>query len=257
MTDSGGVPWAGRQLEPATFAGDTGAADAAVLAALRALAEAPTDHASTAETHLMAELAGARVLVPLVAAPADDGSEDGSSMATALLRGPDGTRALPVFSSVAALSAWDPAARPVPMRLPEAARSALDEGCAAMPIDLADPHAAVLRGSQLWALALGERWAPAHTDPVVRLAVAEASQGIDGLVSARVEDGALHAPGTLRLVLTLRPGLPGPAVDGIVTRLGERISADPDVRRRIDDLAVVLHQANDPEDQVPPDAASD
>lgn len=253
MTDSHGVPWAGRRLEPAPFADDAGGSDAAVLTALRELAAADPGAASAAESRLLDVLAGARVLVPIVAVPAEDDTQDGSSMATALLRGPDGSRALPVFTGVAGLSAWDPAARPVPMRVSEAARSALDEGCAAMPIDLADEHAAVLRGSQLWALALGERWLPAHTDPVVRLAVAEAGQGIDGLVRAQPEDGSLHGPGTMRLVLTLRPGLSGSVVEAVVARLGERLAADPDVRRRIDDLAVVLHQANEPADQVPPD----
>lgn len=276
MTDSHGVPWAGRSLDPAPFAADDGSADPSVLAALRALAATAPPERSAAEQRLLGVLAPSRVLVPLVAAPTESSSSASSdartaestgagltasttaagpkvaSMATALLQGPDGTSALPVFTSVAALVAWDPAARPVPTALPDAARSALEEGCAAMPIDLADEHAAVLRASQLWALALGEPWLPAHADPVVRLAVAEAGQGIDGLIRAVAQDGSLHAPGTMRLVLTLRAGLSSYAVDAAVTRIGERLAADPDVRRRIDDLAVVLHQGSDPADAIPP-----
>lgn len=268
-TDTHGLPWEGRQLATARYAADDGSADPATLAALRVLAAAAPAARADAELGLVAALAASRVLVPIVAAPADDPSDAAdaatttstptstptsmttSTMTTALLRGPDGTLAQPVFTSVAALARWDPAARPVPTPLAEAARAALEEGCVAMPVDLADAHAAVLRASHLWAAALGEQWVPAHTDPVIRLAAAEAAQGIDGLLGARVEDGALHAPGTLRLVLTLRPGLSGPALDAIVRTMGERLAADPDVRRRIDDLAVVLHQATDPADVAP------
>lgn len=273
MTDSHGVPWDGRRIVAAPFSGDDGAADPGLVGALTALVAAGAAGQGAAEERLFALLPAARVLVPVVADPggaagaaagggarpddAADGGRSGGSMATALLQGPDGTRAMPVFTGVAALAAWDPAARPVPMRMPDAARAALDEGCAVVPVDLGSPHAVVLRASQLWALALGEPWRPAHTDPVVRLAVAEAAQGIDGLVRAVAEDGSLHAPGTLRLVLTLRPGLPGAAVDGIVARMGERLAADPDVRRRIDDLAVVLHQAADPADAVPADVPAE
>lgn len=249
--DSHGVPWAGRRLDPAPYDGDDGSPDPAAVQALQALAgAAPADRAA-AEERLVTVLAGGRVLTPLLAAPADDG-DSGASMATALLRGPDGTLALPAFTGLAALTAWDPGARPVPTAMAEAARSALDEGCAAMPIDLASEHAAVLRASQLWALALGERWRPAHEDPVVRLAVAEAAQGIDGLLRIRAEDGSLHAPGTLRLVLVLRPGLAPAVVDAAVALVGERLAGEPDVRRRIDDVAVVLHRAQDPVDAVPP-----
>ena len=52
--------------------------------------------------------------------------------------------------------------------------------------------------------------------------------------------------------LTLRGGLPAAAVEAIAQRVGERLAADPDVRRRIDDLAVVIHQAIEPQDAPPP-----
>jgi len=253
--DSGGLPWAGRRIEAAQYADDAGSADPAVLALARQLAGAAAPDRAALEERLVAALATGRVLVPLLAQPDAAGTENRASMATALLQGPDGTQALPVFTGVATLAAWDPAGRPVPTATTEAARSALEEGCVAMLLDIAEEHAVVLRTSQLWALAMGEVWLPAHADPVVRLAVAEAAQGIDGLVGVRAEDGALHAPGTLRLVLSLRPGLPPTVVEGIVGRLGERLAAAPDVRRRIDDLAVVLHQATEPADTVPPDPA--
>lgn len=258
--DSGGVPFAGRSLSESGFGGDVGAPDDRVRAALVALGNAP---APAAEVALLRAVAGTRVLVPVVAAPAGEpvrhhgsGEEsDGAELSTVTLTGPDGRRALPVFTGVDTLAAWDASARPVPVRIGDAARSAIEDGCEALLLDLGAPHVAVLRLSHVWALAQEREWVPAFDDPVVRLAVAEAAQGIDGLVRARAHDGArMHGPGVLRLVLTLAPGLPAARTQAIVATLGERLAADPEVRIRIDDLAVVLHRADTPEDAVPPDA---
>src|SRR4051794_13012008 len=112
-TDSAGVPWAGRALTSQPFAGDDGRADPALAAALEA-----GDERALADA-----LATARVLVPVVAvlgeerAPAGPSglpSDKNADMAVATLVGPDGRTALPVFSSLTTLAAWDATARPVP-----------------------------------------------------------------------------------------------------------------------------------------------
>lgn len=257
--DSGGVPFAGRSLGQAAFAGDDGRSDPQVVASLAALT---TDGSDTHLREAMALLGGARVLVPIVATPSataaarhglpaasGEAFEDDAEMATVTLTAPDGRRAFPVFTGVEALAAWDASARPTPKPLPEVARTAIEEGCDTLLVDLGSPHATVLRLPHVWALAQEREWVPPHEDPVVRLAVAEAAQGIDGLLRARAQDGAaVHGPGVLRLVLVLRPGLAQNAVDSIVTRMGERLAADPEVRIRIDDLAVVLHRGDAPEE---------
>ena len=46
-------------------------------------------------------------------------------MAAMTLLAADGHRALPVFTSIAALAAWDPAARPVPVTAARAAQAAV------------------------------------------------------------------------------------------------------------------------------------
>lgn len=259
-SDSGGIAFEGRHLSDPAFAQDTGESDPGLVAALAALTRTgTTDDVRDA----MARLAHARVLVPIVATPSAaaaarhgvvpaEGEEfdDSAEMATVTLTAPDGRRAFPVFTGVGAVAAWDPQARPTPKLMPEVARTAIEEGCDTLLVDLGSPHAAVLRLSHLWALAQERPWQPAHEDAVVRLGVAEAAQGIDGLVRARVEDGAaVHGSGALRLVLVLRPGLDQQTIESVVTLVGERLAADPEVRIRIDDLAVVLHSGDsaDPE----------
>ena len=62
--DSAGVPWHGRSLAPQPFAGDDGEPDPALVAALAGR----TPGGATA-ADVVAALARARVLVPVVAAP--------------------------------------------------------------------------------------------------------------------------------------------------------------------------------------------
>ena len=94
------------------------------------------------EAELVAAVAAARLLVPVVAAPAEvDTSgelavEKSTDMAAVTLTSPDGQRALPVFSSMAALARWDPAARPVPVTSARAAQAAVSERCEVMLLDL-------------------------------------------------------------------------------------------------------------------------
>jgi hypothetical protein len=157
------MPWTGRALTSTGFDGDMGEADVDLIAAL----DDPQD-----ETGLMRAVAQARLLVPIVAAPSgiDDSGEPmaerSTDMAVVTLTSPDGQRALPVFSSLATLSAWDAAARPSPVTSSRAAQAAVSERCDVMLLDLGSGHECVLRPSMVWALAQQREWLPAHTDPL-------------------------------------------------------------------------------------------
>jgi hypothetical protein len=67
-----------------------------------------------------------------------------ADMAAVFMTGADGRKALLTFSSVAALEAWNPVARPVPVWGREAAQAALDEGASALLLDLGADHFTVL-----------------------------------------------------------------------------------------------------------------
>jgi hypothetical protein len=89
-----------------------------------------------------------------------------SDMATVLVTGRDGRNALLAFTGLRELAAWDPAARPVPVPAPRAAQAALQDGAAALVVDLAGPATLVVEGDDLhraaegWSLArVGERTA--------------------------------------------------------------------------------------------------
>jgi hypothetical protein len=76
-------------------------------------------------------------------------------MATTLLTGVDGRRALLAFTCLETLAAWRPEARPVPVTATLAARSALQEGAAALVVDVAGPTSYVVEGQLLEGLARG------------------------------------------------------------------------------------------------------
>ncbi|MDT0215406.1 SseB family protein [Rothia sp. ARF10] len=222
-----------RDLVFTGFEGDDGSAQPGLAAAL-----ADGDPAG-----LMAELATARLLVPIVAEPVETTVEDGltvdkqTDMAAVTLVAPDGERALPVFSSLDALAAWDPSARPVPVTAARTGQAAVSERCDVVVVDVAGPVTRVLRPSMVWALAQERAWLPPHLDEFVATGVSRAVAEEPDVVSHHVEEGAPAGQGVLGVVLELREGLAGDEVQAVATRVGERLATDGELRARIDGLA--------------------
>lgn len=128
------------------FAGDDGRADPELRAALE-----------SGSTDLIARLATARLLVAVVAVAdeidATSGADKDSHMAVVSMVNAAGERGLLAFTGVDAMQAWDPAARPVPVTGIAAAQAALDDGNAALVIDVCGPHRRVVAGAELELLA--------------------------------------------------------------------------------------------------------
>jgi len=130
---------------PTDFAADDGSADPRLKEALAG---------DDADTALDLLLAGARLLVPIVAVAAGGGGGGKSShMAAVSLVQADGRRGLLAFTSLETLRAWDPVARPVPARAPDVARAALEEGADGVLVDVAGPVRFAIDGPTLRALA--------------------------------------------------------------------------------------------------------
>lgn len=147
-----------RTIPDPGFPGDDGSADPALSAALAAYAADPDRrHAET-----LAVLQHTRLLVPVVAVLGEmEYDEQGrphdktSDMATVLMRGQDGRTALLAFTGEEALHRWDPQARPVPVPAAKAAQAAVQDGAAAIVVDVAGPTLFVVEEEDLRALAEG------------------------------------------------------------------------------------------------------
>ncbi|GAA1809778.1 hypothetical protein GCM10009795_063940 [Nocardioides hankookensis] len=150
-------PTHSRVIPDPGFAGDDGSAAPELAAALAAWQD---DSAAYAEA--LGALQRSRVVVPVVAVLGEVEHDDAglarekdSDMATVLVQGADGRLALLAFTGTAALAAWSREARPVPVTAQVAARSALQDGAAALVVDLAGPVRFVVEGDDLRGLAEG------------------------------------------------------------------------------------------------------
>lgn len=235
--DSAGIPWGGRELPRGDFAGDSGEAHPGLRRALT----------TGGERDVMRHLAGARLLVP-VAAVAGETTEavDGhladkeADMAVVLLEHPDGRTALPVFSSMADLAAFDSSLRPVPVEAIRAAQAAVTEKADLMVLDCASEQAFEVRASMVWALTQQREWVPAEEDPFVAAAVGRVCAGHEEVAEHALAAGSPDGQGILQVGLTLVPGLDEEQVQQLVTGIAEELATDGELRARIDGLSFAI-----------------
>ncbi len=150
-----------RSIPDPGFPGDDGAADPHLAAALAAYDSTPE---TAAYSEVLALLQDARVLVPVVAVLGEvEYDEHGlahdktSDMAAVLMTGRDGRTALLAFTGTPGLVGWNPEARPVPVSVQQAALAAIQQGAAALLLDVAGPVTFVVEDAELDALARGHR----------------------------------------------------------------------------------------------------
>lgn len=202
------------------YAGDDGAADPHVAAALSAYAagQASEQAALTALSH-------ARLLVPLVereagadepcahvahpdAPEAECDHHAAKEMAFPTLIGRDGRRAVLAFTSLAALVGWRGDARPVPAEARQVWSTAAGDSCAVV-IDVAGPVPLAIDGARLAALAAGDPPPPPYADPDVRAQVMAALADEPAIVGVDLAEGP--AGTDLAVRLTFGAAAPGEA----------------------------------------------
>jgi len=243
-------PVLGRGSGDGWLSADDGSADPDAAAALAAFASgAGSEHAA------LTALASTRLLVPVLAAPAQDsgglvsgdgpadhaasghaaaghgaagpGTEKTSEMSIPALVGQDGRLAVPAFTCLDALTRWRPGARPVPMDAGRVWQSAVADAMAVV-LDVAGPVPVAIDGARLAALASGQPVPLPHDDPDVLAEVTEAVAGLPAIGATRLSAGG--ADGDLTVELVISPGYAGPAADlarsaatDIMARLGTRL----------------------------------
>jgi hypothetical protein len=135
-----------------------------------------------AETAVLAAIAAARLLVPVVAVLAEansDGTEKETEMALPTLIGNDGRKAVIAFTGVETVTRWRQDARPVPVPAARLWPAVAAEDADAVVVDVAGPVPLVIEGARLRALAAGEPVPPPHADPDIHAQVAAAAARFD------------------------------------------------------------------------------
>ena len=248
-SDSAGRPWAGRSFEaaPSPWTGDDGTAPAAYAAALAAFRRGETGPEAVVDA-----LRDVRLLVPLLAEVGETGtSESGllhdkrAELALVTVAGPDGRRVLPAFSSAAAMSAWNPAARPVPAPARQVALGAAGDGTELVVIDPATDRFGLRRGT-LEALARDLPWIAPWNDPEVGRAIRRAVTDEPAVTTARVgtDDPNSSLDGAeVLVVIVLHETLDRQQVAELMARVQRRWTEDAVVRTRVDSMTVRLEAA--------------
>ena len=262
--DSAGFPWQGRSFDHhgTAFAEDDGrtpdalrhAVDAIRAAARGATAGAdPAAPGGLADAHAatIVALSQCRLLIPLLAEAGDLGVtpegrtvEKTQELSIVTVAGPDGRRVMPAFSSVDAMRAWNPEARPIPVPAPQAALAAAQEQTDLIIIDPGTPEREFgVRRTQLEAMALGTRVLPAWADPEVRAAFRASIEGEAAILEVVLLPGdpeaRLLAPET-EVVLSVAAGLDRETLQRLVAVLQQRWAASEAIAERVDSLRVVL-----------------
>ena len=236
---------AGRELPPSSpFAGDGGTADPRVAAALDALGSGTGSVSDVVDA-----LHGTRVLVPVLAEleVADVVVHDGhahtvdkeASAGIVALRAPDGRTALPVFTSVATMTAWRSDARPVPSDIARAALSAVTEGWEVVVVDPGGPTTVLLPRPAVWALAQQTRWVPAvgpdGVDDEVRAAIVASVVPVRGVVAV---DAVAGTRAEVAVLVDLVPGLDRAGLDSVLRGVNDALATVELVAARVDSIEI-------------------
>ncbi len=243
--DSAGVPFEGRHFEPNPSAADDGSAPPKLLEAIRRFRAREVGVAE-----VVAALHDVRLLIPLLAVRGEEGIgahgrpvDKTQELSIVTVEGPDGRAVLPAFTSVAALSAWDPAARPIPIEAPRVALAAASEGTSVIMLDPGSPTEFAVRRPAFRAIATGEGWIPSFDDERVLDAFLEATareEPVRLLQLAPGDPDAGQAGPELLVQLSLRDGLDQQELSALLARLQERWAADPVIAERVDSIALRL-----------------
>jgi hypothetical protein len=248
--DSAGQPWAGRAFEANPFAGDDGTAPVEFLEAMHAFRS--HDYMSTeraeAHAHALQVISTSRLLAPLVAEAGDVGfTEDGlkvdktQELALVYVKGPNGEKTLPVFSSVAAMAAWNKDARPVPVDGARVATAVLHDDATMVIVDPGTATEMAIRIKTLHALAEGRPWIPNHADPDIIAAFQSSTEGQPFVRGIRLAPGDPDARGIDDELIAQIALVPDLAQDQVVQQieiLSDRWAETPVIAERVTSMTV-------------------
>lgn len=245
MSDSAGVPWAGRSFGHSQGSDDDGSAPAQLVNAIQRFRAGELGEAGVVDA-----LREVRLLIPLVAAAGDLGANEhghtvdkSQELSIVTVMGPDGRNVLPAFTSVTAMSAWNPAARPVPATAARVALAAASENTDIVVLDPTSATEFALRRPALWALAQSRPWLPSYLDADVLSAFMDAAEPEPAVAAVQLapgDPGASLAGPELIVQLSLVPGLDQRALDDVVERLQSRWAEVELIAARVDSMALKL-----------------
>ena len=245
FTDSAGTPWEGRSFEQNSFADDDGKAPAELVAAIFALRSGE----GTIE-QVVDQIRVSRFLVPLIAqlgeseiGPHGQKVDKSAELSIVTVKSPDDQDSLVAFSSVEAMSRWNPSARPVPTDAVRLCLAAASQMSTRVVLDPGSETEFVVRRPAIAKIAQSLPWLPPEKNAAV-LAVIEASISEEETVldfEAQTADphSVLRGP-ELEVVLRLESGLEPVAVRDLVERISSFWSKSEEFATSVDSVGIKL-----------------
>ncbi len=260
-TDTAGQPWKGRNLGEGSshkhqFAQDSGQTEPQVEQELGRFIRG-----QAAEEDLVRVLGQSRVFAPILAAVSHSViTEQGlvadkeSEMALVSIKAPDGRKALPVFTCVAALTSWHEQARPVAAQLRRAALAAVEDENQLIVVNPGQDFTFVVRRPAVWAIAQGKKWLPSYKDPLILEALNRFARQVEPIKKVEIAagDGVASAtrsgmkvkgggPGPeLKIMLKLLPGLTREQLQEALAAFQELLAGSTLVAERVDSVQLAL-----------------
>ena len=248
LADSAGVPWAGRAFEANPFSDDDGSARTELIQAI-ANFQSNTDAAA-----VFAEFAKSRVLIPLLASLGESGQgahgqtvDKSADLSVINVETPDGQTGLPVFSSVAAMSKWNPIARPVPSDAVRVALAAATEGNTRIILDPGSETEFVFRRPAIESLAKQEDWQSPHLNEALigEFGTGVASEShIAGLEVRSGDPRSLLEGPELIVSLHVLAGLNAQQLQDLVGRITATWATSETIARSVDSMKLEIKQAS-------------
>ena len=248
LTDSAGTPWEGRTFEPNPAPDDDGTAPPKLLDVITRF------HRSEAtEADVVNIVRESRLLIPLLAKAGETTTTDAGlttdktqELSIVTVSGPDGRAVLPVFSSVDAMSNWNPQARPVPAAGTRVALAAASENTDLVIIDPLSDSEFVIRRPALWSIAQSIDWTPSYLRVDVRDEFAASAADENDVAEVQLlpgDPGARLQGPELVVQIAMRPGLDRETLDAMMDRMRERWATSALIAQSVDSLAVQVVRA--------------
>lgn len=245
FADSAGRSWSGREFESNNWAEDDGSAPPALIAAIEAFKSGQASLAQVVDA-----IRENRLLVPLLAKLGDAGEgvhgqivDKSADLAIVTVQTPDDQTGLPVFTSVAAMSRWNPLARPVPTDAIKVALAAASEQTNRVIIDAGSPTEIALRRPAIEAIAQSLPWAP--PEEIVELhdlfSNAIASEpDVFGFALMSGDPTATLSGSELLALFRVRAGLDAQVIESTMHRIFEQLATSELFAKSVDSMAVKL-----------------
>jgi hypothetical protein len=245
FTDSAGIPWEGRSFEQNSFADDDGKAPAELVAVMAAFR-----NGEVGIEQVVDQIRSARLLVPLIAQLGE--SEIGAhgkkvdksaELSIVTVKSPDDQDSLVAFSSVEAMSRWNPSARPVPTDAIRLCLEAASQMSTRIVVDPGSETEFVLRRPAIARVAQSLAWVPPERNQTVLAVIEESIAGEEfavGFEAQTADPKSLLKGAELEILITLKAGLEPLVVRDLIERISSFWSKSEDFATSVDSVAIKL-----------------